>query len=129
MSSFMGEPTDDTRAERGRQIMEFYKTLNSDLMGEEINGNTFAIGDVIADLLHLASRNTESDGADPVERAIRLGQAHYEEESEEEEEDPGSIDDSVKCCPDCEVPNQFGEVCPICLREDSANDETEEAGS
>ncbi len=26
-------------------------------------------------------------------------------------------DDSVRCCPDCERPNQFGELCAECARE------------
>lgn len=26
-------------------------------------------------------------------------------------------DDSVKCCPECERPNQFGEVCQSCQTE------------
>lgn len=25
--------------------------------------------------------------------------------------------DTVHCCPDCERPNQFGELCPSCQRE------------
>lgn len=29
-------------------------------------------------------------------------------------------DDSVKCCPDCERPNQFGELCAGCQRERDA---------
>lgn len=33
-----------------------------------------------------------------------------------EEEEP-TIDDSVKCCPDCETPNQFGELCARCIRD------------
>jgi hypothetical protein len=28
--------------------------------------------------------------------------------------DEPEIDDTVHCCPDCERPNQFGEVCPDC---------------
>lgn len=31
--------------------------------------------------------------------------------------DEPEIDDSVKCCPDCERPNQFGEVCQSCQRD------------
>lgn len=27
------------------------------------------------------------------------------------------VDDSVKSCPDCERPNQFGEVCGSCERD------------
>lgn len=27
------------------------------------------------------------------------------------------FDDSVKCCPDCGKPNQFGELCLKCARE------------
>jgi hypothetical protein len=30
-----------------------------------------------------------------------------------------SIDDSVLFCPDCETPNQFGELCPRCERDRS----------
>ena len=33
-----------------------------------------------------------------------------------ESEDP-EIDDAVHCCPDCERPNQFGELCPSCVRD------------
>ena len=34
----------------------------------------------------------------------------------EPDQDPEpEIDDTVRCCPDCERPNQFGEVCPACL--------------
>jgi len=31
--------------------------------------------------------------------------------------DEPSHDDSVRCCPDCERPNQFGELCAECARE------------
>jgi hypothetical protein len=27
------------------------------------------------------------------------------------------IDDTVRCCPECERPNQFGELCESCHRE------------
>jgi len=27
------------------------------------------------------------------------------------------VDDTVHCCPDCERPNQFGELCVACARE------------
>lgn len=27
------------------------------------------------------------------------------------------FDDGVKCCPECESPNQFGELCPACREE------------
>ena len=30
-------------------------------------------------------------------------------------------DDGVFCCPDCERPNQFGELCAECEREREAN--------
>lgn len=29
--------------------------------------------------------------------------------------DPPDVDDSVKCCPECEKPNQFGELCQSCI--------------
>jgi hypothetical protein len=35
------------------------------------------------------------------------------ENPEPEVQEP-EIDDSVHCCPDCERPNQFGEVCDSC---------------
>lgn len=31
--------------------------------------------------------------------------------------DEPDMDDSVKYCPDCETPNQFGQRCPECERE------------
>lgn len=34
-----------------------------------------------------------------------------------DEENESDIDDSVKYCPECEKPNQFGELCQICERE------------
>jgi hypothetical protein len=34
-----------------------------------------------------------------------------------EEFDEPDHDDSVKCCPDCDRPNQFGELCAECQRE------------
>jgi hypothetical protein len=30
------------------------------------------------------------------------------------------VDDSVMCCPDCERPNQFGELCGECRREEQS---------
>lgn len=39
------------------------------------------------------------------------------EEAAAHGEDPNPIDDSVKYCPDCERPNQFGELCPNCLHD------------
>ncbi len=35
-----------------------------------------------------------------------------------------SHDDSVKCCPDCEKPNQFGELCAECTRDRDAREAT-----
>ena len=31
--------------------------------------------------------------------------------------DAHDIDDTVKACPECDTPNQFGEICPRCQRE------------
>ncbi|MGC4052900.1 MAG: hypothetical protein QM757_26530 [Paludibaculum sp.] len=39
--------------------------------------------------------------------------------TEEETEEP-SQDDTVRCCPNCERPNQFGELCLSCQRESEA---------
>ena len=33
------------------------------------------------------------------------------------DEDAPDVHDEVLCCPDCERPNQFGELCPSCQRE------------
>ena len=38
------------------------------------------------------------------------------------------IDDSVKACPECETPNQFGEVCARCRREIDEEREARERG-
>jgi hypothetical protein len=38
----------------------------------------------------------------------------------QDHEEEQSIDDSVKCCPDCERPNQFGELCTSCLSDRQA---------
>ena len=35
------------------------------------------------------------------------------------DEEP-SHDDTVHCCPDCERPNQFGELCPSCCEDRQA---------
>lgn len=45
----------------------------------------------------------------------RLCLEHYE--SDEDPKQP-EIDDSVKFCPNCERPNQFGELCEPCRREE-----------
>ena len=34
-----------------------------------------------------------------------------------ETERPDEVDDSVKFCPECETPNQFGELCSRCRNE------------
>jgi len=35
----------------------------------------------------------------------------------EVDEEPEAIDDGVRFCPDCERPNQFGELCETCVYE------------
>jgi hypothetical protein len=42
---------------------------------------------------------------------------HYRDVLNSELETEPDHDDSVKCCPDCERPNQFGELCVSCARE------------
>jgi len=37
-------------------------------------------------------------------------------EHEEPQEEP-HIDDTVHCCPECETPNQFGQLCYRCIEE------------
>ncbi len=34
-----------------------------------------------------------------------------------DEPEESEIDDGAKCCPECEAPNQFGELCPACKEE------------
>ncbi len=36
---------------------------------------------------------------------------------EEDYDEPPDVDDSVHFCPECETPNQFGELCNRCQRE------------
>jgi hypothetical protein len=36
---------------------------------------------------------------------------------EEDYDEPPDVDDSVNFCPECETPNQFGELCTRCRRE------------
>lgn len=43
----------------------------------------------------------------------KFGQPTYDDVQPVEDCDP-DFDDTVKCCPDCERPNQFGEICPSC---------------
>lgn len=42
---------------------------------------------------------------------------HRSEETGEAAERDENIEDGAKCCPDCERPNQFGELCPNCESE------------
>lgn len=51
-------------------------------------------------------------GVDPTYHSQLVWRA----EDRSEEEEP-AIDDTVRCCPDCERPNQFGELCPSCVRD------------
>lgn len=37
----------------------------------------------------------------------------------EQSDEPPDVDDSVKYCPECETPNQFGEICARCERDNS----------
>lgn len=43
-----------------------------------------------------------------------------------EDEPEPSHDDTVKCCPECERPNQFGELCPSCDEEMSREREADD---
>jgi hypothetical protein len=42
---------------------------------------------------------------------------HLEPVEDHPDDDPNPIDDSPKCCPECDKPNQFGELCPECSQE------------
>jgi hypothetical protein len=50
--------------------------------------------------------------ADLIENANSIGVSVSAIETEEPDQN-----DEVKCCPDCERPNQFGELCLECERE------------
>jgi hypothetical protein len=45
---------------------------------------------------------------DEYETALYGGDDYYDEPD---------VDDSVRFCPECETPNQFGELCDRCQRE------------
>lgn len=38
-------------------------------------------------------------------------------------DDEPTHDDTVHCCPDCERPNQFGELCMTCQRDREADED------
>jgi len=59
-------------------------------------------------------------GVDHSEECLECGGRGYHKDtcSTMAEVDIPAVDDSVKCCPDCEKPNQFGELCAECLREE-----------
>jgi hypothetical protein len=63
--------------------------------------------------------NGEMWGIGTHEQFLEADEAWLAATALNENADEPEIDDSVKCCPDCERPNQFGEVCPSCLRERS----------
>lgn len=48
--------------------------------------------------------------------ALRKAQARIDSVIYADDQEPDH-DDTVRCCPDCERPNQFGEICPDCQRE------------
>lgn len=47
--------------------------------------------------------------------------------SDDRAEPEPSMNDEVLCCPDCERPNQFGELCLACTREQYIRDNQEVA--
>lgn len=51
-----------------------------------------------------------------------LEQADFERELEDAEDgfDEPDHNDAVLCCPDCERPNQFGQICSSCERDRQA---------
>lgn len=87
-NSIMDSITNEDRAERGAKCLEFYASIQSDWAEEDMDGNVSALGDLIADLLHLAATWPTEDGMSPApERVLMMAQAHFEEETEEEEDD------------------------------------------
>ena len=51
---------------------------------------------------------TEDEDYRMCDSCIAERDSHYDEPD---------CDDTVLCCPDCERPNQFGELCAACARE------------
>ncbi len=87
-NSIMDNITNEDRAERGAKALEFYMGLTSDWKDEESDGNLSALGDLIADLMHLAaSWPAEEDMRPNVERVMDMAEAHFTEETEEEADD------------------------------------------
>lgn len=75
------EPTNDERAERAHEALMSYVQAKGDVLEE----NNSEIGDLIADLLHLARKWNELNNEDEsVEQVIRLGKMHYDAEVDEE---------------------------------------------
>lgn len=67
-----------------------------------------------AQIEHIGTQTTilDANRNDPdyrlCESCIAKRDEHYDEPDH---------DDTVRCCPDCERPNQFGELCVECARE------------
>lgn len=49
--------------------------------------------------------------------SIIIDLTDFDESGADVQEQEPDINDKVKCCPDCEKPNQFGELCQSCQRE------------
>jgi hypothetical protein len=75
----------DTRAERAQAALQSYVEAK----GEVFENSSSEIGDLIADLLHLAARLLEGEhsGGETVERCLRLAQMHFDAEHENPEEE------------------------------------------
>lgn len=56
-----------------------------------------------------------------------MGGNAWEEYCLPDEPEEPEINDAVLCCPDCDRPNQFGEVCPQCQRNRDEEAESEMA--
>ncbi len=85
----MTEPNNADRAERARQTLDFFKEL--------VGGDDYqtTMGDLLADLKHLAKQETES-GGEPLDfdEAVRSAGFHFEAELQEETEDLAEQDPS-----------------------------------
>ena len=92
----------------------------------EISDHAVDIGRTVARMLFAKRGNHSEAHLDEAELAalVAIGVDTYRLRQQPAELDvEPECDDSVLCCPDCEKPNQFGELCAECERERNVGQE------
>lgn len=95
-----------------REIVEMFAELIEDGTAFQLQGSIYgrpAANFIQSGIIAPNGEITEK-GKQLIEDAAASGEFY------EDPEEPDH-DDSIKCCPDCERPNQFGELCENCRRE------------